>query len=154
MFSKFLSKFRLEYFGWLFTRIGEIISYTPAAPYIVLIVGLTISVVAFLGCCGACMQNTCMLMSVLEFILYYSIKISISISISYLMFFCFVQFSVVMLVLLVVQLGFGLYGLINYDVMIEKGLYATLDAVNDQPNLQKAWIRIQKDVSSNRYCAM
>lgn len=51
-----------------------------------------------------------------------------------------------MLVLLVAQLGFGLYGLINYDVLIEKGLYATLDAAKDQPTLQKAWDGIHAKV--------
>lgn len=40
----------------------------PAAPYVLIGIGAVIAVIAFLGCCGAIMQNTCMLMSVRKYI--------------------------------------------------------------------------------------
>lgn len=52
-----------------------------------------------------------------------------------------------MLAILVAQLGLGLYGLINYDVLIEKGLEETLYAAKDQIELKKAWETLQYENS-------
>lgn len=52
-----------------------------------------------------------------------------------------------MAILLVTQLGFGLYALINYDILMEKGLDSTLKATKEHKNLRKAWDRIQTNVS-------
>lgn len=53
-----------------------------------------------------------------------------------------------MLVLLMAQFGYGLYTFINYDSLIEKYLYETLDAAKDRPLLKNAWIATQRNVSS------
>lgn len=52
-----------------------------------------------------------------------------------------------MLVLLVTQLGIGLYALINYDALIEKGLFVTLNAAKDQQKIFNAWEHLQHEVS-------
>lgn len=57
------------------------------------------------------------------------------------------QFSIVILILFVAQLGFGLYGLFNYDQLIEDGLTETMYAAKDQKELQKAWETLQHEVN-------
>lgn len=52
-----------------------------------------------------------------------------------------------MLAFLVTQFGLGLYGLINYDLLIEKGLKETFNAAKDQRELRKAWEDLQYEVS-------
>lgn len=52
-----------------------------------------------------------------------------------------------MLVLLVTQLGIGLYALIHYDALIEKGLFVTLNAAKDQQKIFNAWENMQYEVS-------
>lgn len=54
-----------------------------------------------------------------------------------------------MLAYLVNQFSAGLYGLINYDLFVERGLQKTLNAVKEQPDLINAWETIQKNVSIN-----
>lgn len=54
-----------------------------------------------------------------------------------------------MLILLVIQLGVGIYGLVKYDTILEKGLTATLQDAKDNPNIGKAWDALQYNVSAN-----
>lgn len=54
-----------------------------------------------------------------------------------------------MLALLVAQLGFGLYGLINYQLLIENGLMEILHASKGQKELQNAWEALQNEVSAD-----
>lgn len=53
-----------------------------------------------------------------------------------------------MLVSLMAELGYGLYGFINCDTLIEKYLHETLDAAKVQPLLKNAFIAIQHNVST------
>lgn len=51
-----------------------------------------------------------------------------------------------MVILIVVQFGFGLYGFISYDVLIEKCLNETLYAGKDQALLRNAFEATQNNV--------
>lgn len=51
-----------------------------------------------------------------------------------------------MLALFIAQLGLGLYGLINYDALIEKGLKETLNVAKGQNELLNAWEAMQNEV--------
>lgn len=53
-----------------------------------------------------------------------------------------------MLAFLVAQFGLGLYGLINYDQLIEDGLKETLYAAKDQIELKNAWETLQYEVGT------
>lgn len=50
-----------------------------------------------------------------------------------------------MLILLVAQIGGGLYGMINYDLLLEKGLNEMLYATKDHNDLLKTWDQLQYD---------
>lgn len=52
------------------------------------------------------------------------------------------------MVLLVTQLGAGLYGLMNYESLIEKGLNETLYAAKDNQVIASAWQALQHEVST------
>lgn len=53
-----------------------------------------------------------------------------------------------MIALLMAQLGFGLYGLINYDQLIEKGLLETIRVSKGNEELLKAWEGLQNEVKT------
>lgn len=122
---------------------ANVIFHVPVVPEVLIAVGFASSVTAFLGCCGAIMKNPCMLLSVRKLTL---VRLDLY---TYIYIFCLfpLQFSIVIFILLIAQFGFGSYGLINYDQLIEDGLTETLRASKDRIGVQKAWAALQFDVS-------
>lgn len=56
-----------------------------------------------------------------------------------------------MLILVVAQLGIGIYGLVNYESLIERGLNETLHATKENEVLEKAWEGLQYYVSTSTH---
>lgn len=56
-----------------------------------------------------------------------------------------------MVLLLVVQLGGGVYAMINYDKLVDKGLTETLRGAKDNNELFKVWEALQYDVSRTSF---
>jgi len=95
-------------------------SYLSGAPILLIIVGSIIFFIAFLGCCGACQESYCMM----------------------------ITFSVFLGIIFILELAAGITALVNKETFTS-GVYTAMDEVlkqakNGNIESQQAWTTIQQ----------
>lgn len=93
--------------------------YSP--PWVLIIVGVAVFVVAFFGCCGAIRENNCMLIM-----------------------FSLLLFVIVILEALVALSGFYLKD--DIDLLLQRKMNASLADYKDNPEMKRAWDVMQLDL--------
>lgn len=91
------------------------------APFVLIIVGVIVFVVAFFGCCGAYHENHCMI----------------------------ITFAVFLLVIFTLELATGIAGYVRHDEvegMLQKKFNDTIWKYNTNMEIQKSWNTVQHDL--------
>lgn len=107
-----------------------------------IIVGSIIFVIAFFGCCGAAKENSCLILTVSPNILnimYYF----------YLIFYFNRQFSVLLILVFLFEVGIGIAGYIKHNDLkdiLEKSFNNTLVNYNKSERYQVSWAFLQNEL--------
>lgn len=119
-----------------------------SAPGILMAIGAIVFIIAFLGCCGAIKESSCMVLTVsYKKILYFMTELNMKTKLINLChFYMFIQFSVLLIVIILFEIGIGAFGYVNKDELnaaLDKGFNKTLH--NYQPN-KEAWNTVQSEL--------
>lgn len=124
-----------------------------AVPILLIVVGAVIFVIAFLGCCGAIKENTCMLMLVSVLIIAQSLCkhklhtfwrkiLSSRFSLSF-------QFSIILIAIVAVEVAIVVTAFTKkaeVESFIDKRLEETLHTAKTNNGFYKSWDLLQREV--------
>lgn len=129
-----------------------------SAPAILMAIGAIVFIIAFLGCCGAIKENSCMVLTVsffnmlhfiternIEFRTPFAYKTKANL-ITFDHFYIQIQFSLLLIVIILFEIGIGAFGYANKEELntaLDKGFNKTLH--NYEPN-REAWDMVQSEV--------
>uniref|UniRef100_A0A0K8TPE2 Tetraspanin n=1 Tax=Tabanus bromius TaxID=304241 RepID=A0A0K8TPE2_TABBR len=92
-----------------------------AAPVVVIVIGVLVFIIGFLGCCGACKENSCMILT----------------------------FSILVGIVVVAEVGVVIAGYVKHDKLegiLEKGFNTTMEKYNDRKDYRDVWNTLQSEL--------